>query len=194
MLLVLLTIDVIITTLWTALDPIILRHNILVSPSSVLLLFRSCCSQFGIGWWVIIVMSIRVGQLVVMVVLSLLTRCIPNKNFTTSSLQVFSYICLSFFALGFLLYYFTFKSIDQNIDNTQYPNPVLQCVCGSFVHWYSLFVLNYRRLVYCSPHSQIEALNSSDHNDVQSTQLLPSLYTPISCHFVVCIILLYYQG
>lgn len=95
MLLVFLTIDIIIATLWTALGPLILtivRHNILVSSSNELLQFRSLHSQFGwegIGWW-IIVMSIRVGQLVVMVVFSLLTHHIPNKNFATSSLWVFS--------------------------------------------------------------------------------------------------------
>lgn len=62
-------------------------------------------------------MFIRVTQLVVMVVLSLLTRRIPNKNFATSSLRIFSYTFSMVFGSGlFFYYFFVFYSFNPDVD------------------------------------------------------------------------------
>ena len=122
MLVILLSIDIVIAIIWTALDPlrlVIVGYPMQIGPASGLVLDRSCRSQSGLEgfiWWVI-VMSIRITELLVMVVLSLLTRRIPNKNFTTSSLRVFAYVFSGVFALGLILYYmFVFLSLNPNID------------------------------------------------------------------------------
>ena len=123
MLVILLSVDIIIAIIWTALDPlrlVIVEYPVQVGPASELVLDRSCRSQAvgleGFVWW-IIVMSIRVTEVIVMVVLSVLTRRIPNKTFTTSSLRIFSYIISAVFILGVALYYmFIFLSLNPNID------------------------------------------------------------------------------
>ena len=122
MLMVLLSIDIAIAIVWTALDPlrlVVVGYPVQLGPASELVLDRSCRSQSGLEgfvWWVI-VMSIRITELLVMVVLSLLTRQIPNKNFATSSLRIFAYIISAVFTLGLVLYYmFVFLSFNPNVD------------------------------------------------------------------------------
>ena len=122
MLVILLSVDVIIAIVWTALDPlrlVIMEYPVQVGPASELILDRSCRSQSGLEgfvWWVVVI-SIRITELLVMVVLSLLTRRIPNRTFTTSSLRIFAYIISAVFTLGITLYYmFVFLSFNPNID------------------------------------------------------------------------------
>ena len=123
MLVILLCIDLTIAVVWTAVDPlrlVIVEYTIQVGSANELVLDRSCRSQYG--WqgyasWLVIVMTIRISLLVVMVVLSLLTRRIPNKTFATSSLRVFAYVFSGIFFVGFMLYYFfVYLNLNQNID------------------------------------------------------------------------------
>ena len=126
MLVILLSIDVVIAVVWTAIDPlrlVVIEINVRVGSANELVLDRSCQSQLGFGFqgyaiWFVMIMSIRIILLVVMVVLSLLTRRIPNKNFATSSLRVFSYIFSGVFFVGFILYYlFIFLNLNHNIQH-----------------------------------------------------------------------------
>ena len=122
MLVILLSIDIIIATIWSALDPLRLvtvEYTVPVGSAIEIVLHRACRSQYGpegVAWWVVI-MTIRIALMVVLVVLSLLTRNIPNKTFGTSSLRVFSYTFSAVFCLGFFLYYFfVFLSYNDNVD------------------------------------------------------------------------------
>ena len=125
MIAILLCIDLVIAVVWTAVDPFVLvvvENSVQVGPATELVLDRSCRSRYGLGGyaaWTVIIMSIRITLLVVMVVLSLLTRRIPNKTFTTSSLRVFSYTFSAAFFLGFMLFYLTlYLNLSINITYT----------------------------------------------------------------------------
>jgi hypothetical protein len=73
---------------------------------------RMCSSQRNL-LWIVIGDGYKILLLVVMVTLSLLTRDIPNRSFTTSS---FSYIFSMIYLLGFTLYYtFLFTSHKPNV-------------------------------------------------------------------------------
>ena len=126
MIVILLSIDLIIAVIWTSIDPlrlVVIETNVQVGSANELVLDRSCQSQLGFGFqgyaiWFVIIMSIRIILLVVMVVLSFLTRRIPNKNFATSSLRIFSYIFSGVFFLGFMLYYLLiFLNLNDNIQH-----------------------------------------------------------------------------
>ena len=123
---ILLSIDIIVAVVWTSIDPlrlIVIETNVRVGSANELVLDRSCQSQLGFGFqgyaiWFVIIMSIRIILLVVMVVLSLLTRRIPNKSFATSSLRIFAYIFSGVLLLGFMLYYlFIYLNLNDNIQH-----------------------------------------------------------------------------
>ena len=122
MIVILVSIDVIIATIWTITSPLRLMrvdHIVRDGPANEIIQDRSCRSDTG--WkgifWLALVASIKVILLGILVVLSLLTRRIPNKTFATSSLRVFSYIFSCVLVLGlFLYYFFVFFSLNPNID------------------------------------------------------------------------------
>ena len=123
---ILLSIDIIVAVVWTSIDPlrlVVIETNVRVGSANELVLDRSCQSQLGFGFqgyaiWLVIVMSIRITLLVVMVVLSLLTRHIPNKSFTTSSLRIFAYIFSGVLLLGFMIYYlFIYLNLNDNFQH-----------------------------------------------------------------------------
>ena len=123
---ILLSIDIIVAVVWTSIDPlrlVVIETNVRVGSANELVLDRSCQSQLGFGFqgyaiWFVIIMSIRITLLVIMVVLSLLTRRIPNKSFATSSLRIFAYIFSGVLLLGFMLYYlFIYLNLDHNIQH-----------------------------------------------------------------------------
>ena len=123
MLVILLCIDLTIAVVWTTVDPlmlVVMEESVQVGPSSELVLDRTCSSQYG--WqgyasWLVIVMSIRIALLLVMVVLSVLTRHIPNKSFTTTSLRVFCYVFSVVFFMGFMLFYlFVYLNLNLNFE------------------------------------------------------------------------------
>ena len=123
MLVILVSIDVVVAVIWTAVDPlrlVVVETNVRVGSANELVLDRFCRSQYGWGGyaaWLFVIMFFRVALLVVMVVLSLLTRHIPNKSFATSSLRIFAYIFSAIFFMGFMLYYiFVYLNLSQNID------------------------------------------------------------------------------
>jgi gamma-aminobutyric acid type B receptor len=169
MIVILLSVDIIIAIIWTAFDPlrlIIVEYPVQVGPASELILDRSCRSQAagleGFVWW-IIVMSIRVTELIVMVVLSVQTRRIPNKTFTTSSLRIFSYIISAVFVLGVVLYYmFIFLSFNPNIDFS------ILCIV------LNLLILLYMACVFVPPlapvlHAKIQKTRDSGKTPFQAT-------------------------
>ena len=168
MLLILLSIDVVIAIVWTALDPlrlVVVGYPVQVGPASELVLDRSCRSQSGLEgfvWWVII-MSIRTTELLVMVLLSLLTRRIPNKTFTTSSLRIFAYIISAILTLGLVLYYmFVFLSFNPNVDFS------ILCIVMN------IFILLYIACVFSPPlvpviHAKIQKARDCKSPTAQAT-------------------------
>ena len=108
MLLIMLLVDIIIAVVWTAVDQRQLEEaqfTIENGPAREEVVIRTCRSQND-SIWLSLVVSYKVIQLTVMVILALLTRHIPNKTFATTTLQIFSYICSTVFVIGFALYFF----------------------------------------------------------------------------------------
>ena len=104
----LLAIDVIIAVVWTAVDPI--RHEFDTNieehgeKGHVLVLVRYCTGSEHYTIWIGIVLVYKFLVLSVMVVLSLLTRNIYNRNFQTKSLRVMAYLLGILFVFCLSLY------------------------------------------------------------------------------------------
>jgi gamma-aminobutyric acid type B receptor len=137
MMVILLSIDIIVAVVWTSIDPlrlVIIETSVQVGSANELVLDRSCQSQLGFGFqgyaiWIVIIMTIRFTLLIVMVALSVLTRRIPNKSFTTSSLRIFAYIFSGVLVLGFMLYYLLiFLNLDHNIQHFVLQSMLNTCI------------------------------------------------------------------
>ena len=122
MILILLSIDIIVAVVWSAADPLTLisvQYLVREGTATVLVINRSCRSRYGLEgfvWW-LLVLAIKFTLLLVMVTLSLLTRRIPNKKFTTSYLRIFAYVFSPVFTVGLALYYFfLILTYNPNID------------------------------------------------------------------------------
>ena len=113
-LLILLFIDLLIATVWTAVDPmqeVLVRFFVENGPANVLMQDRRCRSKNLNLLWVTINHGYKLLLLAFTVMLTVLTRNIPNKTFTTSSLGVFLYTFSTAYLLGFTTYYlFLFTS------------------------------------------------------------------------------------
>ena len=93
---VLLTIDVVIATVWTAVDPIKHEFERRVKETGEqgyeVVLMRYCTGSKYYFAWLGLVLGYKSLLLLVMVVLSLLTRNIYSRNFQTKSLRVLVYL------------------------------------------------------------------------------------------------------
>ena len=121
MLLIMLSVDIIIATVWTAVDPrqlMISRDTIENGLAREEVIIRTCRSEND-SIWLSLVISYKVALLLVTVILALLTRHIPNKTFSTTTLQIFSYIYSAVFGIGFTLYFFFlfFSSASYRLDS-----------------------------------------------------------------------------
>jgi hypothetical protein len=98
----------------SAVDPLkqkLVNFMVENGPANEIMQERMCSSRNPL--WIVIGGGYRMLLLVVMVTLSLLTRNIPNRSFTTSS---FSYIFSMIYLLGFTTYYmFLFTSHEPNV-------------------------------------------------------------------------------
>ena len=141
MLIVLLSVDVIIAVMWTATDPrkiINVKKIVENGPALELVIIRRCRSQYYETVWIVIMMLSKIFLLVPMVLLTLLTRHIPNKSFATTTLQIFSYIFSSVFVVGFALHFF-FQYF-SNILNPDLRFAVLYITLNSIIFLYIVCV------------------------------------------------------
>ena len=113
--------DVVIAIVWTISDPFhfqFVEYKIKSGQTYDLIIDQSCVSTHDIiPLWIGTVFTYKIGLLIAMVVLSVLTHQIPNQTFSTTLLRVFSYIYSISFAIGFSIYYlFVFFDPQSNID------------------------------------------------------------------------------
>ena len=124
-LLIMVSVDLLIGTIWTASDTMefyLVAYTTKGSPANEVLLDQTCFSRYN-AVWMGVVFSYRITLLLVMVTLALLTRNITNQMFATTSLRVFSYIFSLVMVLGFCLYFlFLYTNPHSSIG------PVLLCV------------------------------------------------------------------
>ena len=108
MLLAMVSLDVIVAVIWTAVDPrklMMVNRTVEIGSARGLVINRICRSQRQESVWLVVVLSYKVAQLTALITLTLLTRNIPNKTFATTSLRIFSYTFSAVFGIGFTLYY-----------------------------------------------------------------------------------------
>jgi ABC-type branched-subunit amino acid transport system substrate-binding protein len=123
MLVAMVTVDITIAVIWTAVDPRMLMmvdREVDIGPARGLLIHRTCRSQKQESAWLVVVLSYKVAELTALVSLTLLTRHIPNKTFTNSPLRVFSYSFSAVFGIGFALYYFFLYFLRNTHANVKY--------------------------------------------------------------------------
>ena len=123
--LILIGVDIVIGIVWTSIDPLELRITpriITVDGVRKWFLDRSCFCDYYY-YWLGTIMGYRLLLLIAVIILSLLTRSIHNKNFATSSLRVFVYLLGGVFTFGVVLYYF-FLSLNVSV----YADYVILCV------------------------------------------------------------------
>lgn len=115
MLLMMISVDLIIATLWTALDTnqfYFVEFTPDNSKTNEVYYDTTCLSQYN-TLWIGIIFAYKFVLLLGMVVLSLLTRNIPNQAFSTTLLRVFSYSFSFVMVVGFMLY-FVFFYLDNH--------------------------------------------------------------------------------
>ena len=123
-LLLMVSIDILIGTIWTTVDSMEfyrIEHTPDNGPTNVLFYDQACIARYNTVW-LGIVFTYKFVLLSVMMVLSLLTRRIPNKTFATTTLRVFSYTFTVVMVVGFLLYYL-FAYLDPESNS----GPILLC-------------------------------------------------------------------
>ena len=114
--LLLASVDVAIAIIWTTVDPMKLVYKeIMVKVGSQYEVFLESECVYNLVWLVLVFLS-KVALLMALIVLTVLTRKIPNATFTTSSLKVYSYSFSTLSVLGFGIYYLLMFTL-------QYPDP-----------------------------------------------------------------------
>jgi hypothetical protein len=118
---ILVLLDVIIAIVWTTSDPLhfqFVEYKIKSGQTYDLVIDQSCVSSHDIApLWIGIVFTYKIGLLIAMTVLSVLTRQIPNQAFSTTLLRLFAYVFSAAFAIGYSLYYlFLFLNPKSSID------------------------------------------------------------------------------
>ena len=112
----LLTVDVIVSIVWTSIDPFQLVRTIDASNITAPLV-RQRCSSTHYFVWLALVIGYHLLQLAALLVLACITRKIRNKSFKTATLQVLVYGTVAVFGIGAPLYYFAiFANLHVNIN------------------------------------------------------------------------------
>lgn len=133
--------DVVIGSVWTAIDPLYVkveRNSIPSEDGFVTVLERVCTGADYYFYWFGIVLGYKACLLIGMTALSLMTRSIRSKDYTTKSLRVLVYLLGIVCTLGLLLYWILlFQSVDINIDYTVLcvvlNTVIFLCFCLVFV-------------------------------------------------------------
>ena len=110
------SVDVAIATIWTIVDPMkLIYKEIMVKVGSQYEVFLEPECVYNLVW-LVLVFLFKLALLVALIVLTVLTRQIPNTTFTTDSLKFFTYSFTITSVLGFGIYYLL-------VFTLQYPDP-----------------------------------------------------------------------
>ena len=125
---ILVGIDVIIATIWTATDPITAKvesGTITDRDGRILSRQSITCASDSIQMWLVLIMLYKILQIGVLLTLTLLTRNINNKKYTTLNLRIMSYTLSFTVGFGLTLYYFLFFIASDTIADDIVLNLVL---------------------------------------------------------------------
>ncbi|XP_064384448.1 gamma-aminobutyric acid type B receptor subunit 1-like [Halichondria panicea] len=104
---ILLGVDVLLGTLWMAIDPqqLVVRNDTFYRGVAKFEVFVRSCSSNNPYWSYTLVFGYRGVLIVVVLVLAFLTRNIQNQSFRTKTLRVLVYLSSLTLVVGFVLYY-----------------------------------------------------------------------------------------
>ena len=103
--LLLMSIDIVVAIIWTTVDPMEFRYKevtVKVGSQHEVRFEPQCFFNLV---WLVLVYLFKIALLVALVVLTVLTRKIPNAKFTTNSIRIFAYSFSTVSVLGFMIYY-----------------------------------------------------------------------------------------
>ena len=116
---ILLFFDIVIGSLWTAIDPLyveVKRKSVPSENGFMIELERACTGAKYYFAWFAVIFGYKALLLIAMTALSLLTRNIISKDFTTKSLRVLVYLLGMVFTLGLLFYWILlFQGVNVHI-------------------------------------------------------------------------------
>ena len=104
-------IDVVIAIIWTATDPIRVRvesETITNRDGQILIQQSIACASNSIQMWLILIMLYKILQIGALLTLTILTRKINNKKYTTLYMRIVSYTFSFTIGFGLTMFYFLF--------------------------------------------------------------------------------------
>ena len=115
--LMMVSVDIVIAVVWTSTDPVGFRYlEVTVKDGSeykIVLEPRCHINDLNFVWFILIFMY-KIGLLLTLNVLTLLTRTIPNGQFSVNATRGFTYSFTTVFVVGFAVYYaFLFSGQEQ---------------------------------------------------------------------------------
>ena len=142
-LIILLSVDVVLATVWTAVDQrkiLAFQQTFEKGQALEIVINTSCRSEKYERIWFGLVVSSKLLMLGIMVLLTWLTRGIPNKTYATTYLRVFSYTFSLVIVIGFSIYYFFLYFITLSSSNVRYS--ILYITMNMSVFLYIIFVFS----------------------------------------------------
>ena len=126
----LLLVDLAVGLTWTVLDPFRAEISIMVG-TSVNVKYVCNCEKYFL--WLGLVTGHKAGILVLVTLLAVLTRAIPNPSFTTDALRVLTYITSIIFGICISLHYIFYSSgysLNANFITVLF---LLNCIICTFI-------------------------------------------------------------
>ena len=130
-LLLLVSVDAFIASIWTATDPLtarVLSETMTDRNGRILIQQSIMCDSDNIQTWLVLIMLYKILQIGALLTLTILTRKINNKKYTTLNLRIMSYTLSFTVGFGITLFYFLFFTASETIADDVVLNVVLNLV------------------------------------------------------------------
>ena len=135
--LMLASVDVVVAVIWTSVEPIQIGYvEINMENGSEYEVVSQLRCYYGTTWPIMILLY-KITLLFVLVVITVLTRQIPNPTFSNKSIHIYTYTFSILFVLGFTLYY-TFLFVLPNII---VEFIILVCLLNTMLVLFLMFVV-----------------------------------------------------
>ena len=129
--LMMLLIDIIIAVFWTTLDKFDTEQ---IRKTEGKILFRTICTCEYYAAWLSAIVLYKTGLLILVTVLSLLTRNVCHQFFTTNTLRAIVYLTTILFILGFSIYYIFIFNFDFNFSpNLDFVTLLVTLICSFYL-------------------------------------------------------------
>lgn len=128
---ILVGIDLVIATTWTATDPImvtVISERLTDDNGRIIIQESTMCASGSFKIWITIIVMYKITLMAALVTLLFLTRKIRNRNFNTQNLRILSYTLIFTIGIGFPLYLFLFFINAEDIADYIVLNIVIHSI------------------------------------------------------------------